>query len=532
MQSGWAVAQADSAGILFLNSRKVRLEEQCGAAQLGERNITSIGSTPNPILSAHYSTKLVGQHLLHWVKEFLAHNVYKACHSHMRHTDIVIYKSYSVETANDTLIKQVVLFLDPNWFGQMTLFMCTEKMRAFEQAYEMEAGELGPEGMYSAVLMPVLKATSNGSIVSNWEACPNGGMADKWESDDGEEEKVDSPLHVVDPSSFAIRDQSACNCMIICHARSLDLNEGILLGISKEEDSGRLSLQGRPEAPGKMLCESSKWVKYDWLEEPEHSGLGHISVPENQEACIFQLAEWKLAWWNVARSEESILLSKEVADDDEGMFPEHFKENLSDVCEEIPGVPSDWTEYTKNAWTPAHIWWMMKSIWFCGDRHGCFHSAKAADNHLQADPPFCLVVLPTQYLRERSGFWLATGDPMSSDMDTGPSNGEGNIDKDVGYRVVQPPTTLMNIDPPAPEGEPSRNKTVVYKASSDNGSREDKTEDKVEVKKEVKPKKKSGADRKKEEKDHDTDNEREEEEEVHELDGRGIQHCAHSQKER
>ncbi|PBK82322.1 hypothetical protein ARMGADRAFT_1090380 [Armillaria gallica] len=45
------------------------------------------------------------------------------------------------------------------------------------------------------------------------------------------------------------------------------------------------------------------------------------------------------------------------------------------------GVPSDWTEAharslydsiladpvqrTKNAWTPAHIRWMMKSIWFC-----------------------------------------------------------------------------------------------------------------------------------------------------------------------
>ncbi|PBK95933.1 hypothetical protein ARMGADRAFT_1028181 [Armillaria gallica] len=164
---------------------------------------TSIGSTPNPILSACYPTKLVGQHLLHWIKEFLAYNrVYEACHSHMRCTDIVIYESYSVKTANDALIKQVVLFLDPNWFGRMTPFMCTEyvrirdinnyrKMQAFEQAYEAEAGELGPEGVYSAVLMPVLKVTSNSSIVSDWEARPNGGMADKWESDDeGEEEGV------------------------------------------------------------------------------------------------------------------------------------------------------------------------------------------------------------------------------------------------------------------------------------------------------------------------------------------------------
>ncbi|PBK82323.1 hypothetical protein ARMGADRAFT_1038652 [Armillaria gallica] len=164
---------------------------------------TSIGSAPNPILSARYPTKLVGQHLLRWIKEFLAYNrVYEACRSHMRHTDIVIYESYSVETANDALIKQVVLFLDPNWFGQMTPFMCAEyarihdinnyrKMRAFERAYEVEAGELGPEGVYSAVLMPVLKVTSNGSIVSDWEAHPNSGMADEWESnDEGEEEGV------------------------------------------------------------------------------------------------------------------------------------------------------------------------------------------------------------------------------------------------------------------------------------------------------------------------------------------------------
>ncbi len=121
----------------------------------------------------------------------------------MRRTDIVIYESYSVETANDALIKQVMLFLDPNWFGRMTPFMCTEytrirdindyrKTRAFERAYEAgKAGELGPEGMYSVVLMPVLKVTSNGSIVSDWEAHPNGGMADKWESDnEGEEEGV------------------------------------------------------------------------------------------------------------------------------------------------------------------------------------------------------------------------------------------------------------------------------------------------------------------------------------------------------
>ncbi len=120
----------------------------------------------------------------------------------MRCTDIVIYKSYSVETANDAVIKQVILFLDPNWFGWMMPFMCAEyaricdinnyrKTQAFERVYKAEVGEIRPEGMYSAVLMPVLRVTSNGSIISDWEVCPNGGMADKWESDnEGEEEGV------------------------------------------------------------------------------------------------------------------------------------------------------------------------------------------------------------------------------------------------------------------------------------------------------------------------------------------------------
>ncbi|PBK89884.1 hypothetical protein ARMGADRAFT_1032959 [Armillaria gallica] len=157
------------------------------------------------------------------------------------------------------------------------------------------------------------------------------------------------------------------------------------------------------------------------------------------------------------------------------------------------GVPSNWMEAhtrslydsilanpiqcTKNVWTPAHIQWMMKSIWFCAN----------------------------------------------FDVDTGPSDGEGNDNEDVGYEAAQPPTILMVIDPPMPEGEPSRNETsekwrvtsetradsaavqaaatlvglVAYRASSDDGSGEDKAEDEAEVKEEVKPKKKSEADRKK-----------------------------------
>ncbi len=98
----------------------------------------------------------------------------------------------------------------------------------------------------------------------------------------------------------------------------------------------------------------------------------------------------------------------------------------------------------------------------------------------------------------------------------------------------------MDVDLAVPEGEPSRNKTgeewwvasemradsaaptlaglVVYRASSDDGSGEDK----AEVEEEVKQKRKSSADRKKEEKDRDTNNEREEEEEVDELDSGGV----------
>ncbi len=44
---------------------------------------------------------------------------------------------------------------------------------------------------------------------------------------------------------------------------------------------------------------------------------------------------------------------------------------------------------------------------------------------------------------------------MSSDTDTGPSDGEGNDDEDVSYGVGQPPAFPMEVDPPPPEGEPS-----------------------------------------------------------------------------
>ncbi|PBK87584.1 hypothetical protein ARMGADRAFT_1034781 [Armillaria gallica] len=523
---------------------------------------TSIGSAPNPILSARYPTKLVGQHLLRWS---------------FSHT--------TVKTANDALIKQVIFFLDPNWFGQMTPFMCAEyarihdinnyrKMQAFKRAYEVEAGELGPEGVYSAVLMPVLKVTSNGSIVSDWEACPNGGMVDEWESDDeGEEEGVsaadlqaghdfytqvasrvvagaclvgdcydlhvaagslsqaDLPQHVADPSSSGIGDRSACNCVITCHTRSLDPKEEPRWGLVRKK-------------------------------------IVVGSVFKAGPRCLGICCNGKPAWRNVARSEESLKLSREVADDDVGMFQEHFEENSrwkyrnfsSDTCEGIvrcgQGMPSDWTEAharslydsivadliqcTKNAWTPAHICWMMKSIWFC-DKIAWLSQVTGVDT-----PSFW------QDLSNLVGeYWLATSDPVSSDADTGPSNIEGDGDKDAGYGAAQPPATLMDVDPPAPEGEPDGNETgeewrvaatlaglVAYGTSSDDGSGEDEgeveednegeveEEDDEEVEKAVKLKRKSPAEAKEKEKDREADDEREEEEEVDELEGGGASNVA------
>ncbi len=104
--------------------------------------------------------------------------------------------------------------------------------------------------------------------------------------------------------------------------------------------------------------------------------------------------------------------------------------------------------------------------------------------------------------------WLATSDHVSSDVDTGPSDGEGNDNKDVGYGVAQPPATPMDVNLAVLEGEPSGNETgeewwvasemradsaaaqaaatlaglVVYRASSDDSSGEDKAEVEEEVK--------------------------------------------------
>ncbi len=95
---------------------------------------------------------------------------------------------------------------------------------------------------------------------------------------------ADPPLRVADRSSFGIGNRAACNRTIARHVWPSDPKEETPLGISKEEDCGRLSLQGRPKTHGNMLCESPNLVKYDWPGKPEHSGLGCVGVPEDQEA--------------------------------------------------------------------------------------------------------------------------------------------------------------------------------------------------------------------------------------------------------
>ncbi|PBK84529.1 hypothetical protein ARMGADRAFT_1088300 [Armillaria gallica] len=241
------------------------------------------------------------------------------------------------------------------------------------------------------------------------------------------------------------------------------------------------------------------------------------------------------------------------------------------------GVPSDWTDahvrslydsiladpiqHTKDTWTPAHIWWVMKSIWFCDKTSRLSRVTGMDASILQRQRAtifrrICLFVRwfchlsiqentvhsPTfwQDLSNVIGeFWLATSDPVSSDMDTGVSNEEGNNDKDVGYRAAQSPAHPMDIDPIASEGKPGRNKVgeewqvasemradlaqaaatlaglVAYGTSSDNASGDE--EEKEEEEKKVEGE---------EDKTSDTDNEREEEEEWEEheewLNGREV----------
>ncbi|PBK89121.1 hypothetical protein ARMGADRAFT_1084199 [Armillaria gallica] len=120
------------------------------------------------------------------------------------------------------------------------------------------------------------------------------------------------------------------------------------------------------------------------------------------------------------------------------------------------GMLSDWTEAharslydsiladpvqrTKNAWTPAHIQWMMKSIWFC-------NKTAQLSRVTGVEASFCHPSIRENAVHSPSfrwdlsnivgKFWLATSDPVSSDVDTGPSDGEGNDDEDMGYGAAQ-----------------------------------------------------------------------------------------------
>ncbi|KAK0236485.1 hypothetical protein EDD85DRAFT_791783 [Armillaria nabsnona] len=387
---------------------------------------TSIGSTPNPILSACYPTKVVGRHLLRWIKEFLAHN-------------------------------------------RLVESLCS----------------------------------------------------------------VDPPLLVAGPSSFGIGDRSACNRTIVRHAQPSDPIKETLLELVRVKIVAGLVSKVGPSHLGKS-CGNHIIQR-----------CGSISAPCN------------------SLNPSHLNMSA----------PPNFT-NFAFCCGQ--GVPSDWTEdhtrslynsiiadpiqCTKSAWTPAHICWMMKSIWFCDKTARlsrvtgmdasalrrqrtavfrwicpficCFCHASIRENAVRS-PSFCrdLSNLVGEY-------WLATSDPVSSDVDTGPSDGEGNRDEDLGYGVAQPPATPMDFDPPAPEGEPSGNELgkewqvasemradlalaqaattlaglVAYGATSDDGSGEEEEE----VDKKQSEKEKNTAGRREDEKAGDADNEGEEEEEVEE----------------
>ncbi len=72
-------------------------------------------------------------------------------------------------------------------------------------------------------------------------------------------------------------------------------------------------------------------------------GWGAPVFQKIKKHVYFNLQNGRSTRRNVARSDESILLSEEAADDDGGMFQEHFEENLrwksrnfsSDTCEGI-----------------------------------------------------------------------------------------------------------------------------------------------------------------------------------------------------
>ncbi|PBL04494.1 hypothetical protein ARMGADRAFT_1022901 [Armillaria gallica] len=468
---------------------------------------TSIGFAPNPILSARYPTKLVGQHLLCWIKEFLTYN------------------------------------MNPNWFGWMTPFMCTEytricdinnyrKMQAFEWVYEAEAGELGPEGVYSAVLMPVLKVTSNGSIVSNWEVCPNGGMADKWESDnEGEEEGVSA----ADLQTAQVASRVVAGACLVGDCNDLHVVAGSLC----QADLPQHVVE--PSSSGIGDCHQIQKRKPHWgLVRKKivaglvfKAGLRHLGICCNGEPVRR----------NVARSEESILLSREVADDDVGMFQEHFEESSrwkyrnfsSDTCEGIDKT----ARLSKVTGMDASILQRQRTTIFRQIhpfiRQFCHPSIR--EN----------AVCSPSFRRDLSNlvgkFWLATSDPMSSDVDTGPSDEDGHDDKDMGYGVGM---DGMDVDAPVPEGEPSRDKIgeewrvasetradsagtqaaatlaglVAYGASSDDGSGEEEEgeEEKAKANEEEVEVKKNAATGGEDERTSDTDDEREEEEEEEDVD--------------
>ncbi|PBK88153.1 hypothetical protein ARMGADRAFT_1034122 [Armillaria gallica] len=328
----------------------------------------SIGSAPNPILSATYPTKLVGQHLLCWIKEFLAHNV--------------------------------SFYPSPHRAGP---------------AHEVLAG--------------------------------------LW-----------------DPSSFRSRDQSA-------YSQHDYLNEGTPLGVRRKKIVVGSVFKAGPRHMG-ISCKIKKQV-------------------------YFNLQNGKLAYGNVARSEESIVLSKEVADDNGGMFQEHFKENLSFLTcpllkmATLPNftnfafrcgqeVPSNWTEAHAQSLYDSILVDPIQSftphLTFLQDKTAQITKVTGTDASTLRRQQATVFRQICPFIQQCYDInWLATSDPMSSDADTGSSDSEAHEDED---EDEDPPAIPMDEDLTPSEGEDSGNEVgkewQVASEISDDGSGEEEEEEKVE----------------------------------------------------
>ncbi len=177
---------------------------------------------------------------------------------------------------------------------------------------------------------------------------------------------------------------------------------------------------------------------------------------------------------------------------------------------------------------------------FCQDLSNLIGECKLSFSVLSENPLKCLY--PD---------WLATSDPVSLDVDTGPSDVEGEDDNDSWFRTRPPATDPMDVDPAGPDEANHLGKEervaeevqadsaaaqvaatladlVAYGASSDDGSGEEEEEEEKEST-EGSEKKKNVATRKDDEQTGDADNKRDKEE-VDQLDGGKVSDAAPKSK--